>query len=300
MLFRSLILNDTASFKGGHRISITNNGKSPRRYKLSHTAAGTALTVKENSILPEWGPDVPLSNAAARVTISPEELTLPPGQTRQVVVTIAPPSGIDASRFPVYSGFILINSPGETQRVTYLGLAAKLKDKRVLDEDPQYFDAPLPAVTTGQWGDAIRGPWNFTFSGNNDYPTINWRLAFGTPRLRIDLVEPNIKIPTTLDPRGLEDPPLEGHIFTFPFRPRPGSFSAVKTLGTIVEYTDMARNEDFVFGWYDLLTPVFANGTMIPNGSYRFLLRALRVTGNPQRQEDYETWLSPIVGLIAP
>ena len=50
---------------------------------------------------------------------------------------------------------------------------------------------------------------------------------------------------------------------------------------------------------YYLETPFFANGTRIPNGSYRFLLRALRVTGNPQRQEDYESWLSPVVGLFA-
>lgn len=41
----------------------------------------------------------------------------------------------------------------------------------------------------------------------------------------------------------------------------------------------------------------FANGTDIANGSYRFLFRALKVTGDRRRQEDYETWLSPIVGI---
>lgn len=44
--------------------------------------------------------------------------------------------------------------------------------------------------------------------------------------------------------------------------------------------------------------PVFANGTTIPEGSYRILLRALRVTGNPDNQEDYESWLSPVVGIF--
>jgi hypothetical protein len=53
----------------------------------------------------------------------------------------------------------------------------------------------------------------------------------------------------------------------------------------------------FYFQFHDLKTPVFANGTGIPNGYYRYLLRALRVTGNPQRQEDYESWLSPILGF---
>ncbi|KAH6897535.1 peptidase S8/S53 domain-containing protein [Coprinopsis sp. MPI-PUGE-AT-0042] len=59
---------------------------------LTPRQEGTALTIKENSILPEWGP-VPLSNAAARVVINPSQLTLAPGQTRQVVVTVLTPSG---------------------------------------------------------------------------------------------------------------------------------------------------------------------------------------------------------------
>lgn len=45
--------------------------------------------------------------------------------------------------------------------------------------------------------------------------------------------------------------------------------------------------------------PTFANGTQVPNGSYRILVRALKVTGDPKRQEDYESWLSPIVGVAA-
>ncbi|KAH6906362.1 peptidase [Coprinopsis sp. MPI-PUGE-AT-0042] len=298
-----LILNDTASFKGTHRVSISNTGNTARKYKLSHTAAGTVLTIKENSILPEWGP-APLSNAAARVVINPSQLTLAPGQTRQVVVTVSPPQGIDATRYPVYSGFILIDSPGETQRVTYLGLAAKIKDKRILDDDPQYIDAPLPAFTNG-WRDVITGPHNFTFSeADLDFPACVYRLAFGPQRLRIDLVEPNIKISATLDPRGPVPPPapFDGHIFTFPSKTKPGSFASVKTLGTIVEYTNLGRDSEpaFDYRWDDLKTPVYANGTNIPNGYYRDLLRALRVTGNPQRQEDYESWLSPIIGFAAP
>ncbi|KAH6897584.1 peptidase [Coprinopsis sp. MPI-PUGE-AT-0042] len=291
-----LILNDTASFKGNHVVSITNTGKTLRRYKLSHTAAGTALTIKEGSVLPEQGP-VPISDAAARVTIIPSNLVLPPGQTGRVIVNISPPSGVDKARFPVYSGFILIDSPGETQRVTYLGLAAKLKDKRILDDDTQWIGAALPAVTNG-WDEPVNGPHNFTFTGD-DYPGLVFRLAFGTPRLRIDLVDPNLKIATTLDPRA--PPTFDGHIFTFPARTRPGSFASVKTLGSITEYNYLVRDSepDRTFGGYYLETPVFANGTRIPNGSYRFLIRALRVTGNPLRQEDYESWLSPVVGLAA-
>lgn len=51
------------------------------------------------------------------------------------------------------------------------------------------------------------------------------------------------------------------------------------------------------FDSFVLDPPVFANGTAIPNGSYRLLLRVLRVTGNPKEEGDYESWLSPIFGI---
>ena len=51
------------------------------------------------------------------------------------------------------------------------------------------------------------------------------------------------------------------------------------------------------FHSFDMEEAVFANGTAIPNGMYRVLLRVLKVTGDRRKQEDYETWLSPIVGV---
>ena len=47
-----------------------------------------------------------------------------------------------------------------------------------------------------------------------------------------------------------------------------------------------------------LETPTFANGSTIANGPYRLLLRALRVTGDRAKQEDWETWLSPVVVVL--
>jgi hypothetical protein len=65
----------------------------------------------------------------------------------------------------------------------------------------------------------------------------------------------------------------------------------------------------------DWSSPLFANGTTVPQGellsfcldtlidlilllgSYRFLLRVLKITGDPTREEDYETYLSPVVGV---
>ena len=48
-----------------------------------------------------------------------------------------------------------------------------------------------------------------------------------------------------------------------------------------------------------LSKPQFANGTTIPNGAYRILLRALKVTGDPTREDDFESWLSTVIGIQA-
>lgn len=43
------------------------------------------------------------------------------------------------------------------------------------------------------------------------------------------------------------------------------------------------------------VTPTFANGTAIPNGRYKILIRALKITGDPKKESDYDAWLSPVV-----
>ena len=42
----------------------------------------------------------------------------------------------------------------------------------------------------------------------------------------------------------------------------------------------------------------FANGTEVPFGQYRVLLRALRLGGAPENQKDYDVYVSQQVGLI--
>lgn len=54
------------------------------------------------------------------------------------------------------------------------------------------------------------------------------------------------------------------------------------------------------FNLFDINPPTFANGTTIPNGSYKILLRALKVTGDPTNEADFESWLSPVIGVQVP
>ncbi|KAI0779500.1 subtilisin-like protease [Fomes fomentarius] len=305
-----LVTNDTAHFRGVQTFTVKNTGKAKKTFKITHVPAGTALTIEEGTIRPSLGP-VPLSATAATVKFSPKSFTVQPGRTQVVVVSITPPKGLDAKQLPVFSGFLEIANADESYHVTYLGAAAALKDVSVVDNTDTFFGVDLPALVDGT-GNFFTDPTNFTFV-SSDFPQLVSRLNFGTAKVRFDLVDPSIKITTTLNKRDNEaalhveaEAPhvFKRELFSFPHGPKGGSFAQVKTLGALFEADYQPRNSEVDDGTgFNLLTfstPSFANGTAIPNGSYRILLRALKVTGDPTKEEDFESWLSPIIGVQAP
>ncbi|KAJ6521908.1 subtilisin-like protease [Mycena vulgaris] len=287
-----LILNDTAHFAGPQKFTVKNTGNSVKTYTLSHVPAGTAVTVDPGTILPALGP-VPISTDYATVTFNKGKFTLFPGQSQTVVATIKPPKGVDATTFPVYSGFIYATSGAESVHATYLGLAASLKDKQVIDNTDFIFGVPLPIVLDSA-GNVQDAPVNYTFVGV-DAPTVLWRQAFGTPILRLDLVAANIALTGTLNTRASHDP-----TFSFTHSHKGGSFAQVPIIGSLLEVDYLTRSDEGDLLDNTVLLPnTFANGTVIPNGSYKVLLRSLKVTGDPTNEADYESWLSPIIGVTA-
>ncbi|KAJ7693337.1 pyrolysin [Mycena rosella] len=288
-----LILNDTTHFAGPQKFTVKNTGKQVKTYTLSHVPAGTAVTVDPSTGFAALGP-VPVSTDYVTVTFNKAKFTLFPGQTQQVVAKITPPKGVDATTFPVYSGFIYATSGTESVHATYLGLAASLKDKQVIDNTDVVFGVALPVVldTSGNPQDA---PVNYTFVGA-DAPTVLWRQAFGSPALRLDLVSPDIKLTGTLNARASHDSP----VFSFSHQHKGGSFAQVAILGSLLEFDFIGRNDETdLLDNTVVLTNTFANGTVIPNGSYKVLLRALKVTGDATNEADWESWLSPIIGVAA-
>ncbi|KAI0775848.1 subtilisin-like protease [Trametes elegans] len=292
-----LITNDTAHFRPVQTFTVKNIGKAPKTFKLSHIPAGTALTFQPGTIFPADGP-VPLSQTSATVKFSQTSFTVHPGQTQEITAHISPPTGLDPSTFPVFSGFIQIANAEESYQVTYLGLAGALRDAQVVDDTDVFFGVNLP-VLTDPAGNFLTNTTNFTFAAD-DFPTVLLRLTFGTPKLLFDLVEPDIKLNTTLNKRDAAAP-APAPLFSFPNAAKSGTFAQVPTVGTLFEADFQPRNSDeddgTGFNSLGLLAPQFANGTTIPNGSYRILVRALKVTGDPKKEEDFESWLSPVIGI---
>ncbi|KAF8725334.1 Subtilisin-like protein, partial [Rhizoctonia solani] len=314
-----LLLNDTAYFKKSHKLTIKNNGKSIVTYDLTHVSAGTASTLKGIEVI---AGTVSLSSNAASVSISPSRLTIIPGFTATTTVTFAPPAGLDSSSFPVYSGYIqAVGSDNTTLRSTYLGLAASLKDMRVVDNTTTVFGAgkKLPLIQDKN-NQTVNGSATFTMQGT-DFPFLIYRLVAGTPLLQIDLIKASTNVTSNLRKRGedaapclnLEEPeknqniePLSSSLsrrfifdWLFPSKGHTygGSFAQVPTLGVIHQDDYPARNSRAstasARGFNTLLIKSFANETEIPDGSYKVLFRALKITGNPKNEEDYEVWTSP-------
>lgn len=124
-----LALNDTVNSKYQQQITIQNGASTAQTYTLSHLPAGTALTVSGINV----NPTPQLATSAAGVTFSATSVTVPAGGSSSVTVTFTPPSGLDPSTFPVYSGQIVFTSSVETVAASYLGMAASIKSMQVLD-----------------------------------------------------------------------------------------------------------------------------------------------------------------------
>ena len=81
------------------------------------------------------------------------------------------------SRYPIYSGFVEVTSGSESHHVSYLGLAASLKDHPILDSTTAILPVQAPALLY-QNGTVLNQPTDFTLHGT-DYPTLLFRFVFG-------------------------------------------------------------------------------------------------------------------------
>ncbi|CAE6497433.1 unnamed protein product [Rhizoctonia solani] len=312
-----LMLNDTANFKGIHTLLVKNSGKKPVTYTFAHVPAGTANTI--DGIEAILGPSIALTNSAAKVTFIPNKVTVPAGWSLPVIVTLKPPTGLDATKYPVYSGYIrAIGSDNTTLQSTYMGVAANLKEAKVLDNTDAYFGEKLPVVTDAK-GNPVPSTGSATYTLNgSDTPLVLYRTVQGSPLIRFDLIDSKTNVTTNqrrsskfeVELSGRSDAPTGPYStlskrsiwdWLFPNKGQTagGTFAAVKTLGVLYQEDYIPRNSLAATadanGYSSLQVTAFANSTAIPDGSYKILVRALKITGNPKKEEDYEVWTSPTV-----
>ncbi|KZV80251.1 hypothetical protein EXIGLDRAFT_714522 [Exidia glandulosa HHB12029] len=186
--------------------------------------------------------------------------------------------------------------PPPASSLLFVPLLRRATTVQVIDNTPDLLGVPTPLLIDAT-GNVQEDATNYTFVAE-DFPVIAWRQIFGSAAIKLDLVAADAKITTNLRKRGKI---VDLFSWWWPgiFKPA-GTFSKVKTVGPLFEYDYLPRNDEVDNPYYETAVPgVFANGTTIPVGQYKTLLRVLKVGGNPAKEEDYEAWLSPVVGVVA-
>ena len=186
----------------------------------------------------------------ASVEIFPSKITLEPGRSAEIVVTITPPKTGNTNAFPVFSGFIQATSSlGESVHASYLGLNAKTTDLVVIDNTGHYFGAIIPAILDAAGNTQAPGT-SYTLNGT-DLPTMVYRLASGSAAVYFDLVPMNTTfVPTEKATRRSSEHERFKRSWWRPggFHHGSGTFGKVATIGPISVFKYQVRNADDTCG----------------------------------------------------
>ncbi|KAG8953400.1 hypothetical protein FRC04_002242 [Tulasnella sp. 424] len=266
-------LNDTAYTKSFQIITIHNTSKEAQNYRITHVPAGTMIPFDSHQQAITY--PVPLDKHYATVTVNPSWLSVQSGKSASVAVIFHPPKGVDQTKLPVYSGFLNVASAEDSVHVAYMGVVGAMRGMKIWDRTTDYFPVAGPFIIDPA-GNVQNKPVTYKWRNSTDYPAVVSRRLAGSPLVQIDLVNPDLR---------LTDPAPK-----------------VPIVGSLQKNTYVGRNtngslENNGISVFGLQTPTFSNGTTIPNGKYKILLRALRIKGDPTKKFDYDSWLSPEIDI---
>ncbi|EJD38963.1 subtilisin-like protein [Auricularia subglabra TFB-10046 SS5] len=296
-----LQLNSTSYWKDTHTLTLSNHGSKRQTYTIAHVAAGTTATKAEDK------PDInlgaaPLVSAPAEVAFSKETVTIAAGKSATIVVTISPPKNANTRTLPIVSGWITATSAsGEVVKASYLGMAAPFDGVQVISTTNRYSPRTALPNIFGET-DWQTGPTNYSIHDPSTWPVLFFALSAPSSRVLIDLVDANTDIKSNvphdvgLAKRDFSDwlPSVRGAQ-----RISAAAAASYPNLGPIGQFNYMIRNaraESIELPRIRLVE--FANGTHIPLGQYKALIRALRPFGNPDKAEDYDAFVTVQFGWV--
>ena len=264
--------NDTDNFVPEAEFTIENTDKDEVTYALSHVRAVTVYASVEGafSLAPFPNPTV---DAGASLAFSGENITVPAGESVKVTVTPTPPSAdeIDAGRLAVYSGFISLNGTnGDALSIPYVGVAGSMRSVPIFDNGAeatfmQYWDAqhrlsPVPENTTYKFPEPEGDP---TERPDRAVPYVSAVLGrtAGTAALYglVEALDADVNTTEVLGDK------VVGVLPGFPKEFMP------------------AGQDEVAF------TGMLADGTVVPAGRYQFVFKALKILGDRENVDDYET-----------
>ncbi|KAH9464237.1 hypothetical protein Pst134EB_003769 [Puccinia striiformis f. sp. tritici] len=295
----SIVLNDSANRQCSQTFTLTNEGSRPVTYHLRHLPAGSIAAFAVTSKHGRIDSSIRTSSANyASVDIRPKSFVVRPGHKQVIRTKFVPPAGLSSEDLHVYSGYISLvsDSPCESHTVPYYGVIGSMKDQKIIDRGPN--------VDIDKSSNSRYHYPHFVFSDNNrsstaakpllwnlkkhDHTTLLFRANFGSPYMRVDLVP--------------HDAALSNYTNSTNSAWKT-KFRGINLLGLIPTsdsemFSRSGQHEVQELEWNaTIVDNEFSKPKRIPDGKYKVLLRALRVTGDLENEADFDTWLSPIIYL---
>ncbi|UKZ51735.1 hypothetical protein TrVGV298_005498 [Trichoderma virens] len=263
----SISFNDTDYFVNSTDFIIRNGAREAITYSIGHLPSRSREAYKTGqSTLARSSIS---SDAAATLSFSATKLTVPAGGSAKITAEITLPQGLTASNLPVYGGYITLSgSNGENLVIPYLGVAGSLANAQNIDPNYSFI-----YHTSGRFPQAApdNDTWTIPYptlgsqpsaSSSIDYPALGIEVDSGVPLLRADIIPLGNTPAKTTKVLGVD---VAGSLVGYP----------VKWLNTNIN--QVAFNG------------VTQEGTILPEGNYAVLLRALKIFGDVNNPNDYVT-----------
>ncbi|KAH8893170.1 subtilisin-like protease [Thozetella sp. PMI_491] len=255
-------LNDTGNFVKEAQVDIKNTGCKPVTFTFSHVPASNVYALASGTSTSFVKYPVPVDEQYSTADITPSTLTLAPGESKPIYVSVAPNPNLDNSRVPVYSGYIKADSPNQTYSIPYAGVAATMKELPITLPGSCFFNSYYAPTQIPFNGTTIRG-----YSPNRPltyYCTTIWQ----TRLVRFDIVNVNgSSNPNPITASGLQ---IEGSPPGFPV-------------------TNLRRSSSLAADFNGTL----AEGRAIETGVYKFVARLGKLLGDFDAGE-YEKYESAL------
>ncbi|RFU36322.1 hypothetical protein B7463_g117, partial [Scytalidium lignicola] len=283
-----LISDVSPTVYGAANITIKNPTILPKTYTFSHQGAGYmdyTLQFRELNQVALY--------ASAHFPTS--KVILLPGQTKTVDFSIIPPQGVVPTNLPVAGGFISVaSSDGETYHVPYIGPPYSLYNQPYLQISTtgtilpqiQKFNSDGTVTVDSGLAEFVEGE--------------NFGAVFGvlqqSQEFRIDMLPANTTITANYYGFNASE--------TYPYIPSATTPEETifghPSFGTILNETGFLWPTGYrPFGSDSSVTRSNGTSYVAGPGDYRWYASALRWGGTSGKQEDYDTWLGPIVRWVA-
>ncbi|KAI7771986.1 hypothetical protein LZL87_011679 [Fusarium oxysporum] len=264
----SLNFNDTAYRATNLTFNIKNIGKKSAKYRLSHIGAGSGYVLGESGYNLTKAEAYPVY---ADIHIHPTSLEIKPGSSATVSVSVIkePDLSDAATRVSHFSGYVAIEAEGEAEgaadklTLPYTGLGAPFLVLPAINRD-----------TTILAGYNISNDATISLTEERIFNcTLN--TTMNSPVTFQDSFHPGVKVDLVVQSRDF-------------------ALSIVDTdSGKEMFVMTRGSSEDpFLSGWTWYYDGTDANYFHLPAGRYHWRAKALKMTGDPEKKEDYDTWES--------